>query len=118
MSFMEVIFLGGMFIAAPIISGLHAAERQCKLLEQVKDVKKKTAEFVLSQEKLYKQLQILDNAILSATEKLQNDMQDTTELLLQMKIEFAVSMKQLQLVIACVIIIVFMLLLGKKLKIY
>lgn len=105
-------------IAGGVMGGLQAAKQQCKFLNQTKEVKEQTAKFVKSQEDIYKSLERLDQNILNTTVDLQEKMTTIVKKLQISKNEFAISMKKLQLIIACIIIIVFMLLLGKKLKIY
>ena len=112
------IMLFGMFIVAPVMAGLNAAKTQCSLLSQVKDVQNQTADFIKTEEKLLASLQNLDNSILTASKDAKSEMNAAINQLQLLRVAYAVSMKQMELTIACVLIVVFMLLLGKKLKIY
>ena len=115
---MEAIMMIGMFVIAPIMGGLNAAKNQCALLQKTQDVQDATAKFVKQETELLNELKALDASVVSASEKVKDDMSDSINTLQLLKINFALSMKRLELIVACIIIIVFMLLLGKKLKIY
>ena len=112
------IMMVGMFVVSPIMAGLNAAKNECDLLNQVQDVQNTAAKFVDQETALLNNLKQWDDQILSASGKVKSDMQGSINELQTLKVNFAISMKRLELVIACIIILVFMLLVGKKLKIY
>lgn len=101
-----------------ILGGVKAGQDYCSTLQQAEDIKKQTAEYIKQQENLFDERRALDEAIQEECNTVKNNLFASINTLQNMKQEYAVTMMRLQLGIACVIIIVFMLLLAKKLKIF
>lgn len=101
-----------------VLGGIKAGQDYCSTLKQADDIKKQTADYVKAQDQLFDEQRALDQIIQDECNTVKNNLFASINTLQNMKKEYAITMMRLQLGIACVIIIVFMLLLGKKLKIF
>ena len=101
-----------------ITGGISAAQQTCKAKAQTDQVIQQTNSYIASANSIFDNLKTIDGNVLNDTMNLQTQASQSTNELLTMKQEFSSKMKKMQIGVAMVIIIVFMLLLGKKLKIY
>ena len=101
-----------------ITGGFSAAQHTCKYLAQTATVKQQTIAFISSAKLQLKNLQTTDGKLNDETNDLNIQSQTAVNLLLGMRKDYIAYMKKFQLGSIFVIIIIFMLLLGKKLKIY
>lgn len=105
-------------VVGAVTGGISAAQQTCKAKEQTQQVIEQTKNYVSSANKTFQSLTNIDQDVLNNTISLQISANIATNELLTMKQQYTSNIKKMQIGVAVVIIIVFMLLLGKKLKIY
>ena len=107
-----------MTLASGIIGGIEAAGRDCELRAEAEKLEKALQEYVQTMSNVfdtYKSWSVeIQNQILEVNMKINQ----AIVALKDRRIKYAIFMKKLQLFVSMIIIIVFMLLVGKKLKVY
>jgi len=105
-------------VAGTVMGGVSAAQQLCKTEAQTAQVIQQTKSYIANANTIFDNLETIDNSVMQATQALQNEASLATNQLLLMKQQYVAHMKQMQIGVCIIIIVVFMLLLGKKLKIY
>ena len=101
-----------------VTGGITAAQQTCKAKDQTQKVIEQTKNYIANANQTFTNLTKIDQNILNNTMNLQVAANAATNELLTLKQGYVSTIKKMQIGVAMVIIIVFMLLLGKKLKIY
>jgi predicted PurR-regulated permease PerM len=115
---MPMIIMGVLACIGAATGGVAAAQEFCSQEAQAQKVLAQTQQFVQSSDALFKNLQALDTQLQSQIANVQMQESTAVNTLSDMKQQFASTMQKAHIGVAIVILIVFMLLLGKKLKIY
>ena len=108
----------GLMVVMGVTGGVSAAQQTCKAKAQTEQVVQQTESYVANANQIFDNLENIGNNVLEQTINLQQQANIATNQLLTMKQQFNANIKKMQIGVSMVIIIVFMLLLGKKLKIY
>ena len=108
----------GLAVIMAITSGVSAAQSYCKYESEIKQVQQQTEKFVEHAQKVYDALQEQDEAVQQQTADLQQSAAAASNNLLQLRKSYVAELKKDQLVAMFIIVIVFVLLLAKKLKMY
>ena len=101
-----------------ITGGISSAQSYCKYESEIKQVKQQTETFVEHAEKVYEALQNQDEEVQQQTADLQQAAAAASNNLLQIRKSYITELKKYQLIAMFIIVIVFVSLLAKKLKIY
>lgn len=108
----------GLAVIMGITSGISSAQSYCKYEAQIKQVESQTTQFITHAEKVYDALQQQDEEVQQQTANLQLAAAASSNNLLQLRKSYVAELKKDQLIALFIIVIVFVLLLAKKLKIY
>jgi hypothetical protein len=108
----------GLAVIMGVTSGISAAQSYCKYESQIKQVKEQTEQFITHAEKVYDELQQQDQEVQQQTAGLQEAAAAASNNLLQLRKSYVAELQKDQLVALFIVVIVFILLLAKKLKIY
>lgn len=101
-----------------IVGGFTSAQTVCAQQEETKKIVEQTKDYIENANTIFNNLQTIDNNVLSSTETLGNQNLASINTLNNMREKYLASMKKKQIGVALIIVVVFMLLLGKKLKLY
>lgn len=115
---MPLIVMGVLAAVGAVTGGVSAAQEYCKQEAQASQVLAQTQQFVQQSNALFKNLQALDNEVKGQINTVKEQEFIAVNTLQSMKQDYKATMKKMQIGVAIFIIIIFMLLLGKKLKIY
>lgn len=105
-------------VIGSVTGGISAAQQYCRQEAQARQVLIQTQQFVQQSSAIFKGLVKLDDDIKNQIGDLMTQQMEAVNTLNQMKQDYKAEMKKMQIGVALFILIVFMLLLGKKLKIY
>ena len=110
--------MGVMAGIGAVTGGISAAQMYCQQEKQAQRIRQETQEFIQQSSTLFQNLQALDAEIQQQTGAVMMQESEAVNTLSSMKAEYKSKMAKMQIGVSVFIIIVFMLLLGKKLKIY
>lgn len=109
-------FLVGVGLISGIMGGVTAAQNYCKYQQETANVITQTNQVVLQSGKVYDALLQQDQTVLDEIGALQTTSLAASNNLVQLRKNFVANLAKYQLIALVFIIIVFMLLLGKKMK--
>lgn len=112
------IIMGAIAITGSITAGISAAQMYCQEEAQAARIRKQTQQFVEQSSKLFQNLEALDSETMQQIDAVKIQESEAVNTLADMKAAYKTRMGKMQIGVSVFIIIVFMLLLGKKLKIY
>ena len=101
-----------------VVGGFTSAQTVCAQQEETKKIVEQTKDYIENANTIFNNLQTVDNNVLSSTLKLGDQSTASINTLKKMHSDYLTSMKKKQIGVALIIVVVFMLLLGKKLKLY
>ena len=104
-------------LAMGITGGISNAQNYCKYEKKIKKVIEETNQVIQKSQKVYDNIEIVDNSVLSDILTLSQAAQASSNDLLTLRQQYIDQMRKYQLVALMVVVAVFMLLLAKKLKI-
>jgi predicted PurR-regulated permease PerM len=107
-----------MAVAGGVIGGVTSAQNYCKYKAQLASTIAQTNSFITSAKASFAALGAQDQQIKDDTNNLTEAAAASSNNLLQLRQNYVGQMKKLQIAALFVIVIVFALLLGKKLKLY
>ena len=110
--------MGVMAGIGAVTGGISAAQMYCQQEKQAQRVRQQTQQFIQQSSTLFQNLQALDNETQQQTNDVMMQESEAVNTLASMTAEYKSKMEKMQIGVSVFIIIVFMLLLGKKLKIY
>ena len=105
-------------ISGTVVGGVTSAQNYCKYQAQISDTITQTNTFIANATKTYDNLVEEDQTVLSDTASLQMAAMASTNNLLTLRQNYVNQLKKYQLIALFFVVIVFAMLLGKKLKIY
>lgn len=108
--------LGIAIIGSTVTGGIAAAQNYCKYQQETADVIAQTNNVVTQSGKIYDALLQQDNTVLDEMHSLQTASLAASNNLIQLRKNYVTNLEKYRLIALIVIIIVFMLLLGKKMK--
>jgi t-SNARE complex subunit (syntaxin) len=106
------VILGG------IMSGMEAAQKECQNEQDISDTRQQIADLAQTMTTAIDELNQLDNVLQDQINDVQLSTRQVVQKMILSKRDFAIFVKKMQLCVACIIIIVFILLLGKKMKMF
>ena len=107
-----------MAVSGGIMGGVKAAQSTCKDEQQTQQVIAATEKFVATSKRQLEQLQTIGSSEVATINELAGEAYDACNQLQSIHQEYISTMQKMQLVALFIVVIVFMLLLGKKLKLY
>ena len=115
--------VGGIMMISTIIGGttiaaIQGAQKICRLKQQAAKCREETVDFVTQSRKVFEQQRMFQEEVNKELLKVKKGVSDSLNQIVELKQSHAIGLAKLQIISGCVVIIVFMLLLGKKLKIY
>ena len=117
MPIMEIMMVGGMLVGAGL-SGVSDAQKQCQNVNTISDLTKQMQQLATSNLLAINNFKKLDNLLQQQIGNVSTSLQESVTGVILSKRDYAIFIKQSQLTCACIIIVVFLLLLAKKLNIY
>ncbi len=109
--------VGPILIGAPL-AGIQSAQAVCEMEKKTGEVMENIGNYITQSRKVFMSQARFQEKLNKEVLKVKTSISDNLTLSLDMKKDHAIALAKLQMVAACVILLVFMLLLGKKLKIY
>lgn len=109
--------IGPIIFGAPI-AGIQSAQAVCELEKKTAEIIENMGKYITQSRKVFISQARFQEKLNKEVLKVKTSISDNLTLSLGMKKDHAIALAKLQIVAACVILLVFMLLLGKKLKIY
>lgn len=108
----------GFIIMLGVTGGIAAAQEMCAKEKQTSELLEQTKNYIESSNLIFNNLQNIDNNVMENTKALSEQSAASAITLKKMQEAYIKSMKKMQLGVALIIVVVFMLLLAKKLKLY
>lgn len=114
---MGTLFLLGVGIVSGTISGISSAQNYCKYEQQLKDVLDQTNQITQKSQQVLDGLEAQDDTVIQETQALQIAALAASNNLVELRKTYIEQLRRYQLYAMMFVVVVFMLLLAKKLKI-
>ena len=101
-----------------ILSGLESAQQECQNEQDIADTKQQLADMAQTMTSAINELNQLDNILQDQINDVQLSLRQIVQKMILNKRDYAIFIKRMQLCIAGIITVVFILLLGKKMNIF
>ena len=113
----------GAMLILPIVIGapaaaFEAAQQVCEYKKKAQEVREQTQDYIVKSKKAFESYAVFNEDLNRQILDVKASVSDNLNASLDLKKNHAIALAKLQIFAGCVIIIVFMLLLGKKLNIY
>lgn len=111
------LLLLGIGVLSGVIGGISSAQSECKYKQQLNDVLLQTEQIKEKSQAVLDALENQDNIVVENIQQMQLDALTASNNLVELRKEYVTKLKRYQLFAMLFIVVVFMLLLAKKLKI-
>jgi hypothetical protein len=115
---MAEILMGIAVLASGVIGGVTSAQNYCKYESQIGDTITQTNKFITSATAAYNAIVAQETVVTDDTKQLQIAAVTATNNLLSLRQNYVNTLKRYHIIALFIIVIVFILLLAKKLKVY
>jgi len=106
------------FVGGTVIGGVSAAQQYCKQQAEAQQILQNTQKYIKTASATFDALEVDLQSAQNATNEIEDEITQSSATLSKMRSDYKSTLEKIQIGMALFIIIIFMLLLGKKLKIY
>ena len=115
---MAVMVFLALGVVAGVMGGVSSAQNYCKYEAQTKKVLAQTQQVIANSQAIYDNIQNVDEQVLQENNNIQQQSLAASNSLLELRQAYVTELKRDQIIALFIVVIVFMMLLGKKLKLY